>query len=1440
LETRSPKGINFIIEDSDNFSFVSKEAKPRKRKQKKDEVSNGGSGDVIDQGGKVNLKPLRRKKNVKRKVRYQEQSAEVRQTFEELAHLLKNIRSEGLSEDSVADIELQQMGGAIKCGEAWAKKLQARLSAHAFTAAEREVESQRIQLETKQREEAALRIQCASRRREARISVKQTKDGKAATKIQAIARKRDAGRLIEQHKQRAIEEAQQKEDGARIIQSQLRMKRDQQVVQEKKNTLLLEKAGTEIVSRHCAVNGVQMRLSFRNPGSADDAQTLNISGYKDAAGSKGFTKRLLYTTKVHDSEWKNLLIGELSTLDETARIQLCEQLMGFIELVESTDANNNFLELQCNIDVDPPDPPGTVTCPPGPIGITFMERLPPPCGVTVSAIAVDSPCFGKIKKGMMLMRIDIPKSTDGVGVHRRRQSAMNKADVTNLGIGAIAQYLMENVDKKRQLVFAELPQHQRDRSLRVRVHGARKLGKPDGKYAKTDPYVKLSWKANRAVTDVGQTRALKNTCNPRWLREDFLIDIPAENETVRAYCSLKIQIYDHDSTDTQCLLGEVSLLGNQLLRLPTEETFYKLSRKNEYGEVLKAKGQIGLSFHINETDGPGEEEEQDRWPLLQVEICGAHNLAKADGMFGKSDPFCKVFFNNEQVWQTQVIKKTLNPQWEHEIVDVELTDDIMKCGMAASQLRVEVHDHDKIGSSNFLGEIQLHGSEIVKLPVARTTEMTRLLGMKAGSNARKQRYVQGQVSINVKLIDKHLIEGGVNEQELEDHEQDLLYAPKTELVVDVLSATDLAKADGMFGKSDPYVKIFWDGLRVGQTKVIKKTLDPVWKKEKFVIALPGLMDQIGGGNLKVEVHDYDRVGNDECLGTAIIRGDKVIYLGEHGHSCDYPLILPQTEKQAAAAHEAGGACAHSSELSAKEQRIEGTVKGSIKLRLAVKSHASKHVTRRRRVLGKGIMVSGERILVAVFEDLSNFIVKAYSLTEHRKYILEIPMRAWRKHNGLGTSGLLSRSEMFELADRLAGLLSTEMSCSGNGRSILIRGAIVAKHGQLLSTITRIEGRRWVAAVSEETGVLVITVYNQRTCESYTCCAQSPDWSCLGFGSLWQMDGAQKQALCARLVKLLAIGEARVTTTTGHTSAGSVSNSSADRTKTMKATSTQKVLMLELPHAKLFGGREILTRPIKSETGGSSFSSEQHQLLVGATIVGGEMEITATHQVSKASGTLMVEEVQWQALGYDSLGKLTRAEHCQLAEKLCKLLQLLPDQDIPGAGGGTDAQGGGGAATCFSSALQLRLAPIKPRQLKVFNLSAAGLAKADGMFGKSDPYCKIVLNGTEVGRTTIKKNQLSPVWTDERFDVDLPADLRHASLSFEVFDYDKMGGHEFLGMVSVGPEALQAVGGISDEKKVYQFNLQTRAAAEGSSKKKKGDKYVKGELQFEMYVEIPHF
>ena len=83
------------------------------------------------------------------------------------------------------------------------------------------------------------------------------------------------------------------------------------------------------------------------------------------------------------------------------------------------------------------------------------------------------------------------------------------------------------------------------------------------------------------------------------------------------------------------------------------------------------------------------------------------------------------------------------------------------------------------------------------------------------------------------------------------------------------------------------------------------------------------------------------------------------------------------------------------------------------------------------------------------------------------------------------------------------------------------------------------------------------------------------------------------------------------------------------------------------------------------------------------------------------------------------------------------------------------------------------------------LRADGLKKVDTI-GWADGYVIIKANGTKIGKTKIKKNKKAPVW-DETFDVDIHHG--HVDLTFELYDWNAVAKHVFLGMVKIdGNEA----------------------------------------------------
>jgi hypothetical protein len=88
----------------------------------------------------------------------------------------------------------------------------------------------------------------------------------------------------------------------------------------------------------------------------------------------------------------------------------------------------------------------------------------------------------------------------------------------------------------------------------------------------------------------------------------------------------------------------------------------------------------------------------------------------------------------------------------------------------------------------------------------------------------------------------------------------------------VVSATNLSKAD-TFGKSDPYCTLYVNGVKQGQTKTLKRTLNPVWS-EQFRLELPTPPLDVDD-TITFEVHDYDLIGKHDFLGEVKLNGKRL-------------------------------------------------------------------------------------------------------------------------------------------------------------------------------------------------------------------------------------------------------------------------------------------------------------------------------------------------------------------------------------------------------------------------------------------------------------------------------------------------------------------------------------------------------------------------------------
>ena len=123
------------------------------------------------------------------------------------------------------------------------------------------------------------------------------------------------------------------------------------------------------------------------------------------------------------------------------------------------------------------------------------------------------------------------------------------------------------------------------------------------------------------------------------------------------------------------------------------------------------------------------------------------------------------------------------------------------------------------------------------------------------------------------------------------------------VMVTVLGAHDLRNADGLFGKSDPFVELTWRGMSVGKTATVNNDHNPSWMGEHFTFPigdLEGNEGKEGAGEdnhprtplpwpetdgslvLEVAVIDYDTVSAHDLLGRVFFSLDEMLRLGGEG------------------------------------------------------------------------------------------------------------------------------------------------------------------------------------------------------------------------------------------------------------------------------------------------------------------------------------------------------------------------------------------------------------------------------------------------------------------------------------------------------------------------------------------------------------------------------
>lgn len=331
---------------------------------------------------------------------------------------------------------------------------------------------------------------------------------------------------------------------------------------------------------------------------------------------------------------------------------------------------------------------------------------------------------------------------------------------------------------------------------------------------KKEPFGKTSWKAQ--------------TINPTWggtqdvlrVRFDLLDD---------AFEGLALGVWDYDVSGDDAL-GLVTYSRDELLAprlLPYEKA---LSPHPDQDVNAHHSGHLTVRIHVS--------------GVVALFIDHAKHLLAADGATGgASDPYAVakwIGHNSRKLSQTRTISNELSPQWKHAfLVPIPLIRPVH-----GGAIQVSVWDDDFFGSDDFLGQVSLDGSFIVR----QRTMAKVVLPLKP---RKKGEGVQGTVQLRVFCPPGILELCQQNTARVSNKTLTCNEIPRCHVRLTVLRCESLRRADCFATcAGDPYAVVFRDGHKLGRTPAQESTTNPCWE-EKNLFRLTDVPTRV------VDRHDPD-------------------------------------------------------------------------------------------------------------------------------------------------------------------------------------------------------------------------------------------------------------------------------------------------------------------------------------------------------------------------------------------------------------------------------------------------------------------------------------------------------------------------------------------------------------------------------------------------------
>ncbi|CAB1337163.1 unnamed protein product [Coregonus sp. 'balchen'] len=285
-----------------------------------------------------------------------------------------------------------------------------------------------------------------------------------------------------------------------------------------------------------------------------------------------------------------------------------------------------------------------------------------------------------------------------VSIHRKVASSTSNLRGSKSTLGSLMSIYSEagdydSVEVSGDIVFS-ISYDDTTQSLAVLIKECHSLAHGDARRQHSNPYVKCYLLPDKSRTGKKKTSIKRNTVDPTY-NETLKFSISRSQVLIR---SLQLSVWHHARLGRNAFLGEASPLQSSAFSQYKGELLISLKYvSTKKPPTEKTKGKTLSLGKKSKTEQGGE---------LHVLIKEAKNLT-AMKAGDTSDSFVKGYLLTSKAKSTKrktpVVKKTLNPHYDHTFVFKDLTLD----QLSEMWLELTVWDREAMSSNDFLGGVRL-------------------------------------------------------------------------------------------------------------------------------------------------------------------------------------------------------------------------------------------------------------------------------------------------------------------------------------------------------------------------------------------------------------------------------------------------------------------------------------------------------------------------------------------------------------------------------------------------------------------------------------------------------------------------------------------------------------------------------------------------------------